>query len=74
MCGFGSIILCYTDAAVDAASREAEAGEFSFRQPTEDFVTLAERLSDQIDDMAWALFTKNGSDGHHVHVSGGPCG
>ena len=62
MCGFGSIILGYADAEVDAASREAEASGFSFSQPTEHFVALAERLSQQIDGMAWALFTKNGSD------------
>ena len=62
LCGFGSVILGYADKEVDAASRGAEATGFSFSQPTEHFVALAERLSEQVSGMAWALFAKNGSD------------
>jgi glutamate-1-semialdehyde 2,1-aminomutase len=62
LCGFGSCILGYADPVVDRACRDAERHGFSFSQPTEHFVTLAERLVQQVTGMGWCLFGKNGSD------------
>ncbi|MBN1119484.1 MAG: aminotransferase class III-fold pyridoxal phosphate-dependent enzyme [Anaerolineae bacterium] len=62
MCGYGPNVLGHAHPEVDAAVRERVSQGFSFNQPTEEMVELAELMTRLVPIADWAVFAKNGSD------------
>lgn len=62
LCGYGTHILGYGDAEVEAAAEAQRKRGNALNHPTERAVELAEALVERIDFADWAVFGKNGSD------------
>lgn len=62
MCGYGSQLLGYGNEEVDGPACEQIAKGDLLTTPAPVMVELAEKLTQQIEGMDWAVFAKNGTD------------
>lgn len=62
MCGYGSQLLGYGNKEIDGPACKQIAQGDLLTTPAPIMVELAERLTEQIDGMDWAVFAKNGTD------------
>jgi len=69
MCGYGSQLLGYGNPEIDQpAIEQLQKGDL-LTNPSPVMVELAERMTDQIEGMNWAVFSKNGTDSTTLALS-----